>query len=595
MCGIAGIMTADGSSPDAATLQRLGAALVHRGPDGQGRHVAGDVGLVQTRLAIIDLETGDQPIYGPSGAAARAALVANAEIYNYIELRAGMADVAFATASDCEPALHLYLRHGVDFAERLRGMYAIAIHDQAEGRLVLARDPFGIKPLYYVELPGALAFASEPQALLGAGLVKPEPRPESLRQLLQLQFTTGRETAFEGIHRVLPGETLVVKGGRIVGRHRLAALPGGGPRRQTAAEALRGLDEALRDSIEIHQRSDVPYGMFLSGGVDSSAVLAVMARLNARPVRTFTAGFSGTAANDERQHAGAVAAAAGADHQEVDFGEEDFWGLLPAIARAMDDPVADYAVLPSYKLAATAKEAGLKVILTGEGGDEMFGGYGRYRKAMRLRLLGGAPMRARGAFEGLGILREADDAGRGWRAAIGAAESAEARDGRSALQVAQAVDCVDWLPNDLLTKLDRCLMAHGVEGRVPFLDREIANFALRLPDRLKVRRSLGKFLLREWLRTGLPASKPFSRKRGFTVPVGEWMARRGAELGPLVAAQPGIVETCRPGAVERLFAAGGKKHGKAAWHLLFFALWHRCHILGGAPAGDVFETLAARP
>ncbi len=595
MCGIAGIMTADGSAPDASTLQRLADALLHRGPDGQGRHVAGDVGLVQTRLAIIDLKTGDQPIYGPSSAAAKAALIANAEIYNYIELRASMPDVAFATASDCEPALHLYLRHGMEFAERLRGMYAIAIHDQSEGRLVLARDPFGIKPLYYVELPGALAFASEPQALVGAGLVEPVLRPESRQQLLQLQFTTGRETAFEGIHRVLPGETLTVMGGRIVACHQLAALPDGGPRRQTAAEALHGLDEALRDSIEIHQRSDVPYGMFLSGGVDSSAVLVQMARLNERPVRTFTAGFTGTTANDERQHARAVAAAAGSDHQEVNFGEADFWGLLPAIARAIDDPVADYAALPSYKLAATAKEAGLKVILTGEGGDEMFGGYGRYRKAMRPRLLGGAPMRARGAFDGLGVLRESDGADRGWRAAIGAAEAAEARGGRSPLQVAQAVDCADWLPNDLLTKLDRCLMAHGVEGRVPFLDREIANFALRLPDRLKVRRSLGKFVLREWLRTGLPASKPFSRKRGFTVPVGEWMARRGGELGTLVAAQPGIEEICRPGAVEKLFEAGGKKQGKAAWHLLFFALWHRCHILGGAPAGNVFDTLAARP
>jgi asparagine synthase (glutamine-hydrolysing) len=594
MCGIAGIMTADGSSPDAATLQRLGNALVHRGPDGKGMHLAGDVGLVQTRLAIIDLETGDQPIYDTSNETAKAALVANAEIYNYIELRASMPGVDFATASDCEPALHLYLRLGVEFAEGLRGMYAIAIHDQVEGRLVLARDPFGIKPLYYVEMPGALAFASEPQALLGAGLVKPELRPESRQQLLQLQFTTGRETAFEGICRVLPGETLVVKGGRIVARHRLAALPHGEPRRQTAAEALRGLDVVLSDSVEIHQRSDVPYGMFLSGGVDSSALLAQMARLNERPVRTFTAGFNGTTVNDERFHARAVAAAAGSDHQEVNFGEEDFWGLLPAVARTMDDPVADYAMLPAYKLAATAKEAGLKVILTGEGGDEMFGGYGRYRKAMRLRLLGGAPMRARGAFEGLEILREPDGGGRVWRSAIGAAEADEAGHGRSALQAAQAVDCVDWLPNDLLTKLDRCLMAHGVEGRVPFLDREIANFALPLPDRLKVRRLLGKVLLREWLHTKLPASKPFSRKRGFTVPVGEWMARRGGELGPLVAAQPGIDEICRPGTVERLFSARGKKQEKAAWHLLFFALWHRCHIVGGAAAGNVFETLAAR-
>ena len=395
-------MTADGRPPEDEVLSRLSAALAHRGPDGRGRHARGDVGMIQTRLAIIDLETGDQPICAPGGAA----LVANAEIYNYVELRAQMRCVDFRTRSDCEPALHLYLRHGPDFARHLRGMYAIAIHDPGRGRVVLARDPFGIKPLYYAETGAGFSFASEPRALLEAGLVGRSLDPRGRAELLQLQFTCGRETAFEGISRVAPGQTLVVEGGRIVSRSRLDSLPEGGPEGWNEQDAARLLDEALTDSVTIHQRSDVPYGMFLSGGVDSSAVLALMRELNAEPVRAFTAGFGGGGVPDERDHARAVAAAAGARFRAVEFIESDFWSLLPAIARAMDDPAADYAVLPTYKLAALAREEGLKVILTGEGGDELFAGYGRYRRARRWRLLGGRPMRRDGALDGLGLLAE---------------------------------------------------------------------------------------------------------------------------------------------------------------------------------------------
>ncbi len=590
MCGIAGIMSTDGRPPDDEVLSLLSAALAHRGPDGRGRHADGGVGMIQTRLAIIDLETGDQPLYAPGGVA----LVANAEIYNYVELRAQMGCAAFHTRSDCEPALHLYLRHGPDFARHLRGMYAIAIHDPVQGRLVLARDPFGIKPLYYAETGAGFAFASEPRALLEADLVGRTLDPRARAELLQLQFTCGRETALKGISRVAPGETLVVEGGRIASASRLDCLPTGGPEAWSEPEAARCLDDALIDSVTIHQRSDVPYGMFLSGGVDSAAVLALMRELNAEPVRAFTAGFGGTAVHDERDHARAVAAAAGARFRAVEFGEADFWRLLPEIARAMDDPAADYAVLPSYKLAALARAEGLKVILTGEGGDEMFAGYGRYRRARRWRLLGGRPMRRDGALDGLGLL---NDAAPNWRAGHARAEADAGRPGRTPLQAAQAVDCADWLPNDLLAKLDRCLMAHGVEGRTPFLDARVAGVAYRLPDRLKVRSGLGKWLLRRWLGERLPEALPFSRKRGFTVPVGGWLAGRGSELGPLVAAEPGVAEACLPGAMESLFASLGGGNGKktrAAWILLFFALWHRAHILGREPAGDVFETLAAR-
>jgi len=588
MCGIAGIMTRDGSAPPAEALDALADALGHRGPDGRGRHVDGDVGLVQTRLAIIDLETGDQPIAatGPDGG--DAVLVANGEIYNYVEVRLDLGRVPFKTRSDCEVPLQLYLREELAFTEQLRGMYAIAIHDRARGRLVLARDPFGIKPLYFTQSGAAFAFASEPQALIHAGLATARLNPQARDEMLQMQFSCGRETPFAGIERVLPGETLIVEKGRVIGRNRLPALPDGGSKAVGRADALMRLDDLLDDAVGVHQRSDVPYGMFFSGGIDSTALLAMMSRLNERPVQAFTAGFSGTDVHDERTHAREVATHLGADHHEVEFGAEDFWDLLPEIAAAMDDPAADYAVLPSYKLARTARAAGIKVILSGEGGDEGFAGYGRYRRATRWRILGGRPMRERGTLEGLGILREEN---RAWRDSLAAAEDDAQGRGWTALQRVQAVDMADWLPNDLLTKLDRCLMAHGVEGRVPFLDPKLAVFGFSLPDALKVRHGRGKWILRKWLEKVVPVSKPFAAKRGFTVPVGEWIAADGRRLGPLVAAQPGVAEFCRPDAVAALFRSAGKREMQAAWTLLFYAVWHRHHILGGVPRGGVLEVL----
>ena len=276
MCGLAGLALRHGEFSNGATLDALTRALAHRGPDGGGHHVAGNVALAHTRLAIIDLVSGDQPLFaGP------ASLVANGEIYNYLELRE-QNGLSCSTGSDSEPPLHLWRRDGIAFADALRGMYAIALHDRAVKQVVLARDPFGIKPLYMAEVPGGIAFASEPQALIAAGLVAPRVRREARAELLQMQFTTGAETIFEGIRRVLPGETVVIADGAVAERHRRVALPEGGPEPITAEAALARLDAALEESVALHRRSDVPYGMFLSGGTDSAAVLAMMARLNAR-------------------------------------------------------------------------------------------------------------------------------------------------------------------------------------------------------------------------------------------------------------------------------------------------------------------------
>jgi asparagine synthase (glutamine-hydrolysing) len=586
MCGIAGIMMAGGGTPDPAILNRLSVAMSHRGPDGSSRYIRDNVGLVHTRLAIIDLETGNQPLYGPRDCV----LVANAEIYNDLELRGGeLAAVRFSTRSDCEPVLELYDRYDIDCPTRLRGMYAFAIYDPKRQTLLVARDPFGIKPLYYVETPRFFAFASEPQALVASGLVEPELTPSLPEELLQLQLTTGSRTIFQGIQRVLPGESLRVKAGRIIERKIMRALPAEPPLEICEPAALEQLDAALLDSVKVHQRSDVPYGLFLSSGIDSAALLACMTRLNDSPVIAHTASFPGTGLADEYPQAHRVARAMGARHINVEITERDFWNHLPKIAACVDDPTADYAIVPTYLLAREAAKD-VKVILCGEGGDEIFGGYGRYRRQARPWWLGGRRRHNKVLFSDAGILRrEPLD----WRHGIDAAEAASALPGRSRLQVAQAADCVDFLPHGLLTKLDRCLMAHGIEGRTPFLDPVIARLGFLLPRPLKFGRHRGKYLLRRWLEEHLPEAAPFARKKGFTVPAGEWIGRVGERLGPLVAADPAIAAVCVPNRVKEVFASSRKHDRDAAWRLLFYALWHRRHIRGLQPEGDVFECLAA--
>jgi asparagine synthase (glutamine-hydrolysing) len=588
MCGFGGVILNEGE-PDQAALDVLESSLMHRGPDGRGFFYRQGMKVVHTRLSIIDLDTGDQPIKDDCGAI----LVANGEIYNNLELRNSLGQENFRTRSDCEPALYLYKLKGADFVRDLRGMYTIAIVDSDGHHIHLARDPFGIKPLYYVKFTGGLAFASEAGALLDAGLAPKRLNTKKRHELFQLQFTMGADTIFENIKRVMPGETLILNAGEIAQNNNNSVLPIAGPENWTENEALEKLEVALMESVSVHQRSDVPFGMFLSGGVDSSVVLACMRDLNDQPVEAFTVGFSGTSVSDERDHARVVADAAGANFHSVEFCEDDFWNLLPAIAAVMDDPAADYAVLPTYKLGQVARAAGLKVILSGEGGDELFAGYGRYRKVMRPWFLGGRKMRSRGIFDGLGILRDHDNQ---WRDNYSEIWKKESKPERTKLQIAQAVDCADWLPHDLLLKLDRCLMAHGVEGRTPLLDPQVAAVAMLLPDRLKVRGRIGKYLLRLWLDQKLPESLAFGKKKGFTVPVSEWMSCRGEALGKLMAQRECIEEACDTSLVKNLFMSletnSKKQNGQAAWVLLFYALWHRRHIEGLVPEGDVFDVLS---
>jgi asparagine synthase (glutamine-hydrolysing) len=568
MCGIAGILNAPGSA------RAMIETLAHRGPDGLRVEDGDGRSLAHARLSIIDLQTGWQPLH-----AAGSTIVANGEIYNYLELiqEFGLQD-RLTTGSDFEPLLHLYAIEGEAAFERLRGMYAFCLIG-CDGRVWLARDPFGIKPMYVAEDGPVLRFASEPRALRRElGLTAPTAVGESLLALNHVLDTD--EPA--AIRRLRPGEVLQIGAAGVVNRRTQPAILPAPAHDDDDAAVLARLDAVLEDSVRVHQRSDVPYGLFLSGGIDSTTIATLMSRLNTRPVTAYTCGFDAAGAHDERAQAERVAKALDLDWRRTTFGEEDFWRVLPQVAWALDDPTTDYAVLPTYKLAEAAKGT-LTVVLTGEGGDELFGGYGRYRRARLPAWLGG---RAAEPHPMAPFLKDGGAAALArWRT------HAAAPPGLTRPQGAQWADIATWLPNDLLLKLDRCLMAHGLEGRTPFLDREVAAFAFNLPDRMKMRGPFGKWLLRKWLERACPAARPWARKRGFTVPVAAWIAPRAADLGPRIAASPGVAALCDKGAVRTVFA--DDRHAASRWPLLFFAVWHAIHVEGAAPAEALESVLGA--
>ena len=562
MCGIAGIIHGPGSA------RPLIEALAHRGPDGLRVEDGDDRSLAHARLSIIDLEGGWQPLHAAGGT-----VVGNGEIYNYLELTTEF-DLKdqLSTGSDFEPLLHLYELEGPAAFARLRGMYGLCLIG-ADGRTWLARDPFGIKPLYVHQSEAGVMFASEAQAFVTAGLVAPDMVEDRARELLAFNYTLGQETIFRGIYRLKPGEIVEVVEGRIEPHSVLPALPvtlNTRAGRPPVSSLIGQLDRVLEDSVAVHQRSDVPYGLFLSGGIDSAAIATLMARLNSRPVSAYTCGFDAPGARDERAQAEAVARALNLDWHETRFGEAEFWQTLPQVALALDDPTADYATLPTYQLAKAAKGT-LTVVLTGEGGDELFAGYGRYRRSLRPAWLGG-----RAAEPRTSDIKTLEH----WR------EQARGPHGLSRLQAAQAADIATWLPNDLLTKLDRCLMAHGLEGRTPFLDREVAKFAFDLPDAMKVRGRYGKWLLRKWLERACPAAAPWARKQGFTVPVQTWIEPHAQEIGKRLCTLQAVRRVRTPEQISAAFANPSPEQ----WPLLFLAIWSLIHLDRATPS-DALEAV----
>lgn len=560
MCGIGGVFIKNGGHPHQAALDKMRAALNLRGPDGHGIYTDKSLGLVHTRLSIIDSAGGHQPMSDAKGRI----VVFNGEIYNYLEIRQSLKDsYPFKTSSDTETILALYDAHGIDFIHHLRGMYAIALYDPAKDLLVITRDPFGIKPLYITDMPSHVAFASEPKALIQSGYANAALDIPMLRAVVTQNYIGGLETPYPAIRRLQAGERLVYERGVKTSSFLRPAISRNPPRIEDEATALLHLEKTLLDSIDIHCRSDVGYGVFLSGGVDSSTIMQTLSMLGerGRDIQSYTAYFDVGHSADERDYARAVADATHARFHSVPFTRQDFVSLLPQIAAYMDDPVADYAILPTWKLAAVAAQE-QKVVLCGEGGDELFGGYGRYRP-------------------------------RWWKDWRKVKSSVPFSPHWSRLQCEQAKDIAEYLPNDLLIKLDTCLMAHGLEGRTPFLDMAMSDFAFTLPDELKLQGKTGKYLLKKWLDAKLPAAKAFRRKQGFTVPVGDWIAADAKNLADIMVHHPLLTELLTRSDLELLPKLLPTPQGaKQCWPLVYLALWYTGKQQN-AHAQTITETLAS--
>lgn len=572
MCGIAGVSWR-GERSDELLLRRLARALSHRGPNDERIYAHRNVGLAHRRLSIIDIAGGAQPIEDASG---RWRIVCNGEIYNYRALRTALEreGVAFKTRSDTEPALHLFLKYGFGFVNHLEGMYALAIHDKETGDVVLARDPVGIKPLYVSEMPSGVAFASEAGALVEAGWCAPDVYAAALPFFFNRQYVGGADTLFAHVKRVRPGELIHLRDGHILER-RIVGLPLAPPIEISEGDALEELDRLLTNAVESHLQSEVPYGAFLSGGIDSACVVNRMAA-SAGKVRTYTVGFSDPGVPDERAEAAALAHDFGVLNHPVEFDRDDFWRLLPRMCQALDDLVADYAALPTLKLAQTARWNGLSVILTGEGGDEIFAGYGRYRRGGLWDRLRGKRFRGHGDTSGFKALFRWLEIP-AWRDRDG--EDLWAGSGLTRLQRYQARDIADWLPDDLLLKVDRCLMAFGIEGRVPLLDRKLLGFAFGLPDRLKIRGGHGKYLLKTWLSGRDPATNVWEPKRGFTVPVRSWLDERRGPVLAYLDGHDGVREIVLEDRLRAWLDQPLNRRGaKLLFTLLCYAVWHDVHV-----------------
>ncbi len=607
MCGIAGIYLKS-DLPDAERVAAMARRLAHRGPDDTGVHIDGSLALAHTRLSIIDLSGGHQPLFAREG---RLALVANGEIYNHVELRAELEAKGhrFATHSDCETILHAYAEYGLDCLQHLSGMYAFALYDRDAERLLLVRDRLGQKPLFFAELAGGVAYASEIKALLPC---LPRPltiNPVGLAEYLQNQFSSGADTLLHGVTRLSSGEALVVERGAVTRRWRYwSALEV-----QTQAiaydEAVKHFDGLMETVMREHMRADVPFGLFLSGGVDSTILLGLLSRYADEPIRTYSVGFPGSSVGDELEVAERLARHFGSRHTVLRPAAQAMLERLPHSVWAADELMRDFASLPTSLL---AEEAGreLKVVFSGEGGDEAFAGYGRYRASAlesglkNLLAPGTGGFRTSGDFRGRwpsrvfgAALQRALPLARApfvqaWRATPAA---------WSRLQRMQYTDLVTALPDNLMVKADRMLMSWGVEGRLPLLDHRVVEFGLSLPDALKVGGKQGKLFLKRWGARFVPGDHLSARKRGFKVPVGDWL--RGDYLqrvARVMLDNEALQEWFRPEGV-RLLLERQQRRGdvtKNVYALLQFALWHRMFVEGdGAmppPRVDPVEFLESR-
>ena len=619
MCGICGLLSLDGAPGDPGVVESMNDTLVHRGPDSAGAFVEGPVALAARRLSIIDLEGGDQPIGNEDG---RIQVVQNGEIYNYRQLRERLEHRGhkFSTQGDTEVLVHLYEERGPAFVEDLRGMFAIALWDRLERRLVLARDRFGIKPLYYRVQDGTLSFASELKALLRQPGMSREVDADALEAYLAFNSIPAPLTIFREARKLPPGHLLLAEGGetRLRRYARPRPVAAGKERTESEVELAQELRERLRDSVRAHLVSDVPVGVMLSGGIDSSALAALAARESSYCVSTFSIGFEERSFN-ELELARRVAELYGTDHHELIL-RPDAVDLLPRLAEAFDEPFADSSALPTYLVSQLAAGT-VKVALSGEGGDELFGGYYTYVADTLAPHIGPVASVLRPLIERLPsssskisfdykakrFARAAHlpplERHHGWKEIFTPDARAALLDGRRGtidpldiyraryeetagvdeLARLQDVDVGIYLADDLLVKTDRASMAHSLEARVPFCDPEVAELALALPRRMKVRRLAKKRLLRDAVASMLPREIVHGRKQGFSIPAAAWL--RG-DLEPFAREmlsaeklrdqgffQPEVVT----GLIDR-HVARKEDLSRQIWGLLMFSLWHDRYV-----------------
>jgi asparagine synthase (glutamine-hydrolysing) len=615
VCGICGAVALDSATPvDPALVAAMNATMRHRGPDSQRMFTDGPAGLGACRLAIIDLPGGDQPLANED---ATMHVVQNGEIYNYRELRERLlrAGHEFTTQGDTEVLVHLYEEHGLDFVEHLRGMFAIAIWDAPRRRLVLARDRFGIKPLYYGVRDGLLSFASELKTLTAQPRFEREIDLQALESYLAFNWIPGERSIYRDARRLPAGCLLVVDDGEASVHRYARPRPPRAEKVATASfdDAANAARQAISDSVKAHLVADVPVGVLLSGGVDSSILTALAATHSSGPIMTFSIGFEDRAFN-ELDRARLVAQRYGTDHHEL-LVRPDATELLPKLVETFDEPFGDSSALPTYIVAELAARH-VKVALAGEGGDELYGGYYTYAADVLAARAGWAARAARPAFDRVGRIpigdRREDRLRRflegvslsplerhcTWLEVLSADVRAELMGDRwpaadpfavhrrryaetaGSLPIAryQDVDVGTYLVDDLLFKTDRASMAHSLEVRVPFLDAAVAEHALSVPDSYRVRGLTKKRLLRAAARPLVPVEILEAPKQGFSIPAASWLRNElrdfaGDTLSPASLARHGYLSAP---AVQRLLAehwSGARDRSRQLWGLLMLSLW----------------------
>lgn len=617
MCGIAGCITRADGYHLSSHLAEMAKAIAHRGPDDQGFFEAQtadwQLGLAHRRLSIIDLSTGHQPLGNEDGTVR---IVFNGEIYNFQPLRDELEAKGhrFATNSDTEAIVHAYEEWGLACVSRLRGMFAFALWDAGRQRLFLARDHFGKKPLFLYEQADTLLFASEIKAILAYPGVKAKVDESAVWDYFSYRYVPAPSTLFKGIRKLMPGSYAVWEKGRLTEQQYFTPAD-----REPLTEIVLPDDpvgaflDKLEESVRIRMVSDVPFGAFLSGGIDSAAVVGLMSRHSSQPVKTFSVGFS-EAAYSELGYARTIAERFKTEHHELIVSQEHLMTYLPALVRHRDAPVAEPSDIPIYLLSCEARKT-VKMVLTGEGADEFLGGYPKHRFERYVQpyqmipgllrhgliepLIGALPYRfrrAKTAIVNLGLEQFShrmprwfgamSDAERRELLALASAAAAsdgiqfDTSDSNSALRRILYFDQTSWLPDNLLERGDRMTMAASLEARMPFMDHELAAFVSGLPDKYRVRGQSTKWILREAMKRLLPVSILQRPKVGFRVPVNEWLRgpMRDYLYDHLTGADSQTCKIYHRQALEKILhehVVGRHNHEKVLWAMLGLELWYR--------------------